>query len=90
MPVKDGVPKPGPQLPRGSILFDLEEKEMVFQPASASKQRPEGQSNHGLRLPVPTGPGPYKGTRAFNFAAIRNEHVSVAAELISLFKIFSY
>lgn len=44
-----------------------------------------------MYLPVPTGPGPSKGTWGFNFLDIRNEHVSPAAELISLFKkIFSY
>lgn len=38
MPVKDGGPKPGPQLPRGSILFDLEEKDMF----SSQPQPPSG------------------------------------------------
>lgn len=39
-----------------------------------------------MYLPVPTGPGSYKGTQGLNFWDIRSGHVSPAAELISLVK----
>lgn len=73
-----------------SFLTSRRSRWLCSQPQSPRGGRKEC-SNRGVHLPILAGPGPYKGTRGFNFWDIRNEHVSPVAELISLCKkIFSY